>query len=93
MSACLPKVARIAELMGERTEDLPLQSAATKAIEAVKKLSLGAGMPQRLRDIGVSKEAIPGIVDILFNVNARTLVNNPRDCSRDDALKIFEAAW
>jgi alcohol dehydrogenase class IV len=50
-------------------------------------------MPQGLRDVGVKKETIPEIVDVLFNVNARTLGNNPRDCSKEDALKILEAAW
>ncbi|MCK4839970.1 MAG: iron-containing alcohol dehydrogenase, partial [Desulfobulbaceae bacterium] len=93
MPACLPRFSRIAELMGERVDGLSSRDAAQRAVEAVIKLSLDVGMAQRLRDIGVKKETIPEVVDILFNVNARTLGNNPRDCSRDDALKIFEAAW
>jgi len=93
MPACLPKLARIAELMGEKVGGLSSPDTAQKAMAAVRKLSLNVGMPQRLRDIGVKRENIPEIVDILFKDNARTLVNNPRDCSRDDALKILEAAW
>lgn len=93
MPVRLPRFARIAELMGEKMAGLSSQDAAQKAVDAVRKLSLDVGMPQRLRDIGVKREDIPEIVGILFDVNARTLVNNPRDCSKDDALKIFEAAW
>ncbi len=91
--ACLPRFARIAELMGEKVDGLSPPDAAQKAVDAVRRLSLDVGMPTRLRDIGVKREAIPEIVDILFNVNGRTLINNPRECSKDDALKILEAAW
>jgi len=88
------KYARIAELMGEKVAALSLQDAARKAVEAVRQLTLDLGMPQRLRDIGVKKEQIPRFVDILFTpVNLRFVNNNPRDCSREDAKRIFEAAW
>ena len=59
----------------------------------MKKLSRDVGIPQGLRDVALKKETIPEIVEVLFNVNARTLGNNPRDCSKKDALKILEAAW
>jgi alcohol dehydrogenase class IV len=93
MPANLPRFARIAELMGEKVDGLSCGDAAQRAADAVKKLSRDVGMPQGLRDVGVKKETIPEVVDILFNVNARTLGNNPRDCSKEDALKILEAAW
>ena len=89
-----PKYARIAEMMGERVAGLPLRDAAQKAIEAVRKLTMDLGMPQRLRDIGMKKEQIPRVVDVLFSpVNMWRINSNPRDCSREDATKIFEAAW
>jgi len=88
------KYARIAEMMGERVEGLSLRDAAQKAIEAVRKLTIDLGMPQRLRDIGMKKEQIPRVVDVLFApVNMWRINSNPRDCSREDATKIFEAAW
>ena len=89
-----PKYTRMAELMGERVEGLSLQDAARKAVEAVRKLTIDLGIPQRLRDIGMKKEQIPRVVDILFTpVNVWRVNNNPRDCSREDAARIFEAAW
>jgi len=88
------KYARIAEMMGERVEGLSLRDAAQKAVEAVRKLTIDLGMPQRLRDIGMKKEQIPRVVDILFApVNMWRVNSNPRDCSRGDAARIFEAAW
>jgi len=87
------KYARIAELMGEKIDGLPLRDAAQKAVDAVRKLTLDIGMPQRLRDIGVKKEQLPQFVDILFTVNTRMLNSNPRVCTREDATRIYEAAW
>jgi alcohol dehydrogenase class IV len=79
--------------MGEKVDGLSCRDAAQRAADAVKKLSRDVGIPQGLRDVALKKETIPEIVDILFDVNARTLGNNPRDCSKEDALKILEAAW
>lgn len=94
MLVCQPKYARLAELMGEKVDGLPLRDAAQKGIDAVRKLSLDIGMPKRLRDIGIKKEDIPRFVDTLFTpVNMRFVTNNPRLCSREDAAKILEQAW
>jgi alcohol dehydrogenase len=93
MPANLSRFARIAELLGEDVKGLSAREAARRAADAVKKLSLDVGMPQRLRDIGVKQEMLPEIVDILFNVNSRTLGNNPRECSRDDVQGILETEW
>ena len=93
LPVCIPKYARIAELMGETVEDLSPRGAAQEAISAVRQLSLDLGMPQRLRDTGIKKDDIPGFVDFLFTQQVRMIVANPRDCSRDDAKRIYEAAW
>ena len=93
MPANLSRFARIAELLGEDVKGLSTREAAQRAATAVKKLSLDVGMPQRLRDISVKQEMLPEIVDILFNVNSRTLGNNPRECSRDDVQEILETVW
>ena len=93
MPANLSRFARIAELLGEDVNGLSTREAGQRAADAVKKLSRDVGMPQRLRDIGVKQETLPEIVDILFNVNSRTLGNNPRECSQDDVQRILEAAW
>ncbi len=87
------RFARIANLMGEKVEGLPLREAASKSIDAVKQLAMDTGLPQRLRDIGVKKEQIPKFVEVLFNNYAGRIKANPRPLSRDDAIKLYESAW
>ncbi len=93
LPACPEKFARVAELMGEKIEGLSPPDASLKAIAAVGQLIADIELPQRLRDIGVKKEQIPRMVDILFDINMRNVRNNPRPVTREDAIRIFEAAW
>ena len=87
------RFARIAELMGEKIEGLPLREAALKSIDAVKQLGTDIGLPQRLRDIGVKKEQIPRFVDILFTTYAERTRTNARPLSRQDATRLYESIW
>ena len=87
------KYARIAQLMGEDISGLSEIEAARKSVEAVRKLSQDVGMPQRLRDVGIKKEDIPGFVDYLFEFQLYGMENNARDLTREEATKIYEAAW
>lgn len=93
MPVNLLKLANIAELMGEQVEGLSLLNKAQRAIEAVKRLSIDVGIPQRMRDVGIKREDIPRCVDNVFDFHSALIPANPRDCSRDDMAKIFEAAW
>lgn len=86
------KYARLAELMGENVENLNTSEASQKAVEAVNKLITDIGTPPKLSQIGIKKEQIDKIVEYLFTVNTRMLNNNPRNCSREDARQILEAA-
>jgi alcohol dehydrogenase len=92
MMATLEKQAKIAELMGEDVDGLSLQDRAHRAVEAVRRLSIDVGIPQRLRDIGVKKEDIQTAVDILFS-QPGYIARNPRQCSREEAMKIYESVW
>jgi len=93
------KHARIGEIMGEQTVGLSLRDAAQKGPDAVRKLTADIEMPQKLRDIGVKKEQLPGFVGLLFSetgdmiTNLRLANNNPRIISKSDILRLFELAW
>ena len=87
------RFARIANLMGEKVEGLPLREAASKSIDAVKQLAMDISLPQRLRDIRVKKEQIPKFVEVLFSNYAARIRANPRPFSRDDAIRLYESAW
>ena len=93
------RYARVGELMGENIDGLSLEAAARKGADAMRKLAADIDMPLRLRDIGIKKEAFPEFVDLMFADRGDLLSNliyvnnNPRSCSREEALKIYDAAW
>lgn len=93
VSANLSKFANIAELMGEEVGGLSLTDKARRAAEAVRKLSMDVGIPQRMRDVGVKKEDIPSFVDNVLTFQPHLVDANCRDATRDDVTGIFEAAW
>jgi alcohol dehydrogenase class IV len=54
--ACPERFADIAQAMGEETRGLTMMEKASKAIEAVRKLSDDVGIPKGLRQVGVTDE-------------------------------------
>ncbi|MBK8018076.1 MAG: hypothetical protein IPK20_16010 [Betaproteobacteria bacterium] len=47
---------------------------------------------QNLRSAGVERDFLPALADDAMNVQ-RLLVNNPREVTRSDALRLYEAAF
>lgn len=50
------------------------------------------GIERRLRDLHISHNDLPMLADDAM-LQERLLVNNPREITRDDAFRIYEAAW
>jgi len=88
----LHRYAKVAELMGESTEGIPLNEKAKKSVGAVRDLSQDVGLPQRLSEVGISKKDIPEIVDYVFEFHSYQIENNPREVTRDDLNNILETA-
>jgi alcohol dehydrogenase class IV len=65
---------------------------ATKGIEKVKTFIAECGVPSRLRDVNIPKEAIPQMAIDALKIE-RLLKNNPRHISEQDAVEIYEAAY
>ena len=61
-------------------------------IEGMAALSERCGLPQRLRDVDIPKDALPRMASEAMK-QTRLLVNNPREVTEMDALNIYEAAW
>ena len=61
-------------------------------IDALADLSARVGLQTRLRDVGIPKDAIAKMAADAM-LQARLLVNNPRDVTQDDAHTIYTAAW
>ncbi|WP_112320405.1 iron-containing alcohol dehydrogenase [Oceanibium sediminis] len=68
------------------------QDRAQRFIDALGDLSARLGLPPRLRDVNIPKEALPKMAKAAM-LQTRLLVNNPREVAQADALAIYEAAW
>jgi alcohol dehydrogenase class IV len=92
LSADLPKYTRIAEILGGQTKGLTPLEAATLGVKAVKKLVQDIGIPYRLRDLEVPREALGGMAKATMDVT-RLLANNPKTLTLDDVRGIWQNAW
>lgn len=58
----------------------------------LEQLSADCGLPQRLRDVGITGDVLPLLARDAMN-QTRLLVNNPREVTEADALAIYRAAF
>jgi alcohol dehydrogenase class IV len=65
---------------------------ALKGIDKIRSLISACGIPARLRDVGIPKEAIPQMAVDAMKIT-RLLKNNPRAITEKDAIDIFNAAY
>ncbi len=75
-----------------RLADTPKAERAAAFILELETLALALDVPQRLRDVGVPREAI-GLLAQDAMKQTRLLINNPRPLTETDALAIYEAAY
>ncbi len=68
------------------------QERAVAFCDALADLSLACGLPQRLRDMNITKDWLPRLAKDAMN-QTRLLVNNPRPVAEADALAIYTAAY
>jgi len=87
----LSKFAAVAEALGEPMAGLSPRAAAARSAEACRLLSLDVGIPQRLRDVGITADHIPALAEGAMKVT-RLLANNPRQVRPEDARAILEKA-
>ena len=92
LSARINRFARIAQLLGEDIAGLEEQAAAERAIGAVERLKADIGIPQRLRDLGVTPDQLPVFAEKAFAVK-RILRVNPLPVTAQDLEGILRAAW
>lgn len=86
------RFAKIAALLGEDVSGLSEQAAAERAIAAVEQLKTDIGIPQRLRDLGVTPEQIPVFAEKAFAVK-RILRVNPRQPTCAELEQVLRSAW
>jgi len=89
--ANLKKFAEIAKTMGVPVEGLSLREAAERAIEAMGTLSRDLGIPQRLKEVGVTSADIPALAAEASQID-RLLYNNPRRLTVKEIEQIYRDA-
>jgi alcohol dehydrogenase class IV len=92
MPARISRFARIAGLLGENVAGLAETAAAERAVAAVERLKTDIGIPQRLRDLGVTAEQLPVFAEKAFAVK-RILRVNPRPVTVQDLEGILRLAY
>jgi alcohol dehydrogenase len=85
------KFARVATAMGLVTDGLTAMEAGKLAVEAMRQLNMDLGIPQRLRDIGVSKDKIPEMAQLAFKADYNRW--NPRYTTAEDFDRLFNQAY
>jgi alcohol dehydrogenase class IV len=91
MPAAIGLYAELGALLEPELESTGAQGQAQALVERMRELSVGAGLPQRLSEVGVSE----GHLDMLAAEamkQERLLVNNPCPISEADARRLYEAA-
>ncbi|MBD2757804.1 iron-containing alcohol dehydrogenase [Spirosoma validum] len=89
--AAVSRYAQVALSLGcERGKDDA--ETAAKGVQKINELIRECGIPARLRDVNIPKEAIPQMADDALKIT-RLLKNNPREITRDDAIAIYTAAY
>ena len=68
------------------------QAVCSEFIDRLEQLSKKLGLPQRLREVNIPKEACKKMASDATK-QTRLLVNNPREVTEADALNIYESAW
>ena len=68
------------------------QAICKEFIDRLENLSKKLGLPQKLREVNIPKEACKKMASDAMK-QTRLLVNNPREVTEKDALNIYEAAW
>ncbi len=88
----LDKFVRVAEAMGEDVNNLPLEMAARKAVEAVERLAGEINLVRFIKELKIPEKAIPQMAESAMKVT-KPIENNPRKVTKEDCAAIYKMAW
>jgi len=91
MPAAMDAYAELGVLLDPALAGEGRQAQARGLIDALDRLGKAAGVPQRLRDVGVASGDLPMLAREAMK-QERLLVNNPHPITEADALRLYEAA-
>lgn len=90
--ACSDAYAELAVAAFPHLTECPPRERACAFVSELVGLVRDAGVPRRLRDVGVDQSQFAMLADDAMK-QTRLLMNNPKTLTRADVLGIYEAAW
>jgi alcohol dehydrogenase class IV len=93
MVAIPEKFARIAELLGEDIDGLSTGEAAQRSVVAIRRLIRALSLPEKMRDIGITRNDIPEIAQEAYQTRQTAFRGNPREVTEANLLDIYTAAF
>jgi alcohol dehydrogenase class IV len=91
LPAAPERYAKIALALGVRPGGTP-ERTAKRGLEHLTRLCLDCGIPMRLSELGVPREALPAMAKSAVGIT-RLMKNNLREMTADDAIGIYEEAY
>lgn len=91
LPAVTERYARVARILGVGEEGSK-ESRARAGISAIRILMERCGVPSTISELGIPREAIPGMAASALKVQ-RLLKNNPREVTLEDAIQIYTNAY
>jgi len=91
LPSALERYAEISAALGIPRNGSALATA-EHGVELLSQLSRNCGMPQKLSELGIPRDAIPALARSAMQVT-RLLKNNPRLLTEPDATRIYEAVY
>jgi alcohol dehydrogenase class IV len=82
---------QVACALGCKSERTELETA-NAGVDRIRELIKQCGLPSKLSDLGIQKDAIPIMAADAMKIT-RLLKNNPRQINLNDAIHIYEAAY
>ena len=92
LASNLAKYATVARMLGVETEGHSPQEAAEQGVLAARALAADIGLPTRLRDLGVPREALEDMAVATMDVTG-ILDSNPKSLTLHDVRQIWQNAW
>lgn len=87
----MPLYAELGPIVDPSLGGLGRQAQASGLVEALRSMSIAAGMPQHLRDVGVGVQDLDQLATDAM-LQERLLRNNPAPILWQDARRLYEAA-
>ena len=87
------EIADIGDLLAGSVGNEDGEELAEQAIDTIEQLRAKIGIPTRLRDIGVTRDMLPGFAEKAFAIKRLMRVNPRMPQSASEILAIYEAAY